>query len=400
LTAPWTDADELVATLQKRWAAGRYLLGYAAGTPWTPISLPVRAPTAAEVLEQLDQARRWADKFRKDSHSAAGAERFRVEHRVVRGRNVGANDVPARIWIDSFEQLCALLGTTRQVRALDEIRARTASKIPALEAWVVDHPQLAIEHHDIWESVLATVAWIAGNPTETLYLRQIDVDGVDTKFVERHQRLLDDLLASLLPPERIDTRFGVTDFPRRFRFRPKPDYVRLRLLSPQSGFPAGISELRLRSDELAGIELDAQTVFILENEITYLAFPTVPDAIVVFGSGYGLEVVKELPWLDRKTIVYWGDIDTHGFAILSNLRSRFAHVSSILMDHDTLLAHPRQWVEERTPTNRALPHLTAAEAGLYRDLIEDRFGHAVRLEQERVRFSLLDDVLRSWTGPL
>ena len=84
--------------------------------------------------------------------------------------------------------------------------------------------------------------------------------------------------------------------------------------------------------------------------------------------------------------MYWGDIDTHGFAILNQLRFRYPRVESILMDTKTLLAHPDQWVSEDRPTNRPLAHLTDSEAALYRDLVEDRFGRHVRLEQERIGF--------------
>jgi hypothetical protein len=99
--------------------------------------------------------------------------------------------------------------------------------------------------------------------------------------------------------------------------------------------------------------------------------------------------LEGLPWLHEREIVYWGDIDTHGFAILNRLRSRFPAVRSLLMDRETLLAHRSQLVTEPSPTAEQQPHLTEAEQSLYRDLIEDRFGHAVRLEQERVRFSLV-----------
>ncbi|NOR71388.1 MAG: hypothetical protein GQ532_17115, partial [Methylomarinum sp.] len=33
---------------------------------------------------------------------------------------------------------------------------------------------------------------------------------------------------------------------------------------------------------------------------------------------------------------YWGDLDTHGFAILSRLRHYYPQVKSILMDEKTL----------------------------------------------------------------
>ncbi len=171
----------------------------------------------------------------------------------------------------------------------------------------------------------------------------------------------------------------------------------MRLLCAVPSFPAAITELRLRTDELATIELPVRTVFVVENEVSYLAFPDVPDAIVVFGEGlFGLATLEALPWLHRKEIVYWGDIDTHGFAILNRLRERFSSVRSILMDRETLLAHDAQRVTEPKPTTEPLLHLTEAERSLYEDLIEDRFGPAVRLEQERIRFSMVRRALAPW----
>ena len=113
---------------------------------------------------------------------------------------------------------------------------------------------------------------------------------------------------------------------------------------------------------------------IVENEITYLALPERPDTLAIFGSGFALGSVVGFGWLQNKLITYWGDIDTYGFLILNRLRARYPQVESILMDVDSLLAHRPQWVTEEKPTSHPLPHLTEAEAALYRDLIEDRYG--------------------------
>ena len=208
--------------------------------------------------------------------------------------------------------------------------------------------------------------------------------------------MLDELLTAVLSKDRIDSEYSAADFARRFRFRPKPTYTRLRLLNPQPALPKDLSEITLRTEELAALELVADTVFVVENEITYLAFPTVPNSIVVFGSGFSLAALQDIPWMYRREIVYWGDIDTHGFDILHRLRTQFDSVQSIMMDLQTLLAHPRQWVIEPSPTSRALTNLNDAERALYHDLIEDRYGPAVRLEQERVRFSWLQQALHPW----
>lgn len=387
VTPAWTGADQLVATLRRRWDAGVYLKAYAAGEPWQTVTLPVKGPGAADLLERLDAARSWLARFKRD------ARHFCVEHREVRSRNLGTNLVPARVTVPSFEQLCLILGTASDVQVLDALLARTRSVMPALVGWVVTHPTVALQNAAVWEQMLATVTWIEGHDTTRVYLRQMDVEGVDTKFVERHHKLLDHLLTVVLPAERIDQMVTPPTFTRKFRFLDKPTYTRFR--TPDSG-PAGYTEMTVRTDELARRDPGISTVFVVENEVTYLAFRTVPDAIVVFGSGFALGGVTTLPWLADKEVAYWGDIDTHGFEILDRLRSRLPSVRSILMDHQTLLKHRAQWVSEPAPTNRSLTNLTVDEHALYRNLVEGTFGPSLRLEQERVRFALLHDALLTW----
>jgi hypothetical protein len=138
-------------------------------------------------------------------------------------------------------------------------------------------------------------------------------------------------------------------------------------------------------------------VFIVENEITYLAFPPTDDAIVLFGEGYAAGRLEPLRWLAERNLVYWGDIDTHGFAILNRLRRTFGHARAMLMDRATLLAHESQWVNEPTPTAEHLESLTPDEAALYTDLVQDALGPAVRLEQERVSYAAVEQAVAGHT---
>jgi hypothetical protein len=237
----------------------------------------------------------------------------------------------------------------------------------------------------VWTQLLVTARWIADHDLTQLDLRHLDVPGIDTKFVERHRKILRQLLDHLLPPDQIDPTSAT--FAGRYGFRARPSYVRLRLLVPVPQLPDVLTELEVRAEELAQLELPVATVFIVENQASYLAFPNVPDAIVIFGGGYGVTVLEVVPWLATRDVVYWGDIDTHGFAILSRLRARVPAVRSILMDRTTLLAHRDQFVTEPAPATAPVDWLTAEEAALYRDLVEDRYGPSIRLEQERIRFS-------------
>lgn len=74
-------------------------------------------------------------------------------------------------------------------------------------------------------------------------------------------------------------------------------------------------------------------------------------------------------------------------------------VRSLLMDRATLLAHHEPYVIEPSPTDADCRFPTPEEEALYRDLIEGRYGPAVRLEQERVRFSSVRSALEPWLGP-
>jgi hypothetical protein len=391
----WTTFADLRATLERRWRTGAWLRGYATGTEWQPMALPIKGPKADELLDRLAEVRSWVDGLARDCAATTRRPGLRIETRSVTNRRVGRNELPARAWVDSYDVLFGLLGVRHEVRRVDALLEATRTTVPALVPWAQEHPFAVLEHETVWTRVLATVLWIHDHDSRHLYLRQVDPPGVDTKFIEVHEKILASLLDQVLPADRVDERFGRTHFASRYRFRRKPDYTRMRLLAPSPAFPAGITEVRLRADELARMDPQLGRVIIVENEISYLALPDQPDTVAIFGSGFALGSVVGFSWLQDKLVTYWGDIDTYGFLILNRLRARYPKVESMLMDADTLLAHPLQWVSEDQPTNQPLPHLTEPEAALYRDLIEDRYGHKVRLEQERVRFSLVQRALGS-----
>ncbi|GAB3994030.1 hypothetical protein GCM10029992_07310 [Glycomyces albus] len=155
--------------------------------------------------------------------------------------------------------------------------------------------------------------------------------------------------------------------------------------------------MTVRGDEFRLPE-DIETVFIVENEITFLAFPDHARAAVLLGSGYAVAGATRPAALADRRVYYWGDIDTHGFAILDRLRARLPQAESILMDEETLTAHEPHWAREPSQTKAELRRLTPGEAKLYSDLLDGRWRPSVRLEQERVRFSRLTAVLGRLAG--
>jgi len=177
--------------------------------------------------------------------------------------------------------------------------------------------------------------------------------------------------------------------------RNKPTLIRFRLLDLNLALVATGTDqdLTLTSDTFARLSPPVQTVFITENEINFLAFPPIPGSMVIFGGGYGFEMLAGAAWLHHCTLQYWGDIDTHGFAILDQLRAHFPHAVSLLMDQETLLAHRLQWGREAQPEQRELLRLTPPKRALYDDLRQHRFAEHLRLEQERIGFAWVQAAL-------
>jgi hypothetical protein len=165
--------------------------------------------------------------------------------------------------------------------------------------------------------------------------------------------------------------------------------VRLRFLDPEheAWVPGADADYTVTQQAFARLAPDAQRVFITENEINFLAFPPAAGSLVVFGAGYGFEALAQAAWLQKRDLHYWGDIDSHGFAILDQLRAHFPRAKSFLMDRGTLLEHRAQWTLEPQPTQRDLPRLNDDERRLFDDLRWRRLrDEPVRLEQERIAF--------------
>jgi len=112
---------------------------------------------------------------------------------------------------------------------------------------------------------------------------------------------------------------------------------------------------------------------------------------MIFGKGYGFESISQAHWLQECPLYYWGDLDTHGFAILDQLRHIFPHAQSFLMDRNTFLDHREFWVLEESPVNRTLTHLTPEEQAFYQELVNGNHGKAIRLEQERIPYNRVQE---------
>ena len=387
----WTTPTDLQAQVHKLWDRGLLLASVAGGESVFPRRLALKGPDSRALGERFSEVRDWI------AGLVANEGLYRIEWRSVNHRVLGANRIPSAIWIDTLEQALGLIGKHRAAERFAGMVERTRETRAELIPWLAKRPLRALALAEEWPQLLAIVDWLSKHPRPEVYLRQVDLPGVHTKLIEGHRAVLAELFDLVLPGEAIDaTHTGAFGFCRRYGFLDKPARVRFRMLDPTVRLlpMASDQDITLAQAAFSSLAPPVATVFITENEINFLAFPNVRDSMVIFGAGYGFANLVAAHWLQEKNILYWGDIDTHGFAILNQLRGFFPHTVSFLMDRETLLAHRQFWGSEPQPQTGDLLRLTTEEQALYDQLRQHTWGVSVRLAQEKIGFRFLAATLQ------
>lgn len=383
-----TPAD-IRARAGRIWDSQQFLRSWLAGEVLFPVDFPVKVPSGPELVTRFAEVNAWLQGLRAESKKAG----YRLLEREVAHRQLGMQRLPVRVMIESEEDFLVLTNKRQAFARFKRLTEETRRRVPELEDFLRQKPLAALELAEAWGRLLTVCEFFRRSPRPGRYLRELDIEGVDTKFIEQHKAILRELLALALPVAAVEPSVrGLAQhgFERWLGLRYDPPLIRFRWLDPACA-PAGLTDLSLPLGDFAAYAPQVRRVFITENKVNGLSFPAQPGSMVIFGLGYGVQALAEVPWLKDRPIYYWGDIDTHGFAILSQLRSYFPQTRSMLMDRETLLAHRAFWGQE--PEDRRSKGdpggLSEAERELLQALQSDVIGERVRLEQERVPFSWL-----------
>lgn len=390
----WSTPGAVRAQLQRLWDDGRILAARQHGETLFPLELRVRQPGVAELGEQFEAVRGWIKALEAGSKAVIG-HGYDIVWCEINHRQLGRNRIPDRVVFASEVDALRLLGRHADARRFDQLATTTLGAFPQLKDWLGRRPLTVLEQAAEWERIITILQWFVAHPRPQLYLRQLDIAGVDSKFIETRKGLLAELLDQVLPADAIAAgASGARQFETRYGLLGKPALVRFRILDPARTI-GGMSDLSIPVAQFAALKLDVERIFITENEINGLAFPEVAGGMVIFGGGYGIDRLAHAEWLRERDVVYWGDIDTHGFAILDRLRACLPQARSVLMDADTLHAHRPLWGAEDKDKRHLgqLTRLSADERALFETLRDDVLGERLRMEQERLGYTWVRDTI-------
>ena len=346
------------------------------GESFLPWAMRFRKTKASDDYLAL---RRWVGELLAESKAERGfGYTVLLEEREL--RRYGRQSLPAHITIETESDFLRLIGKVAEFGAWQTVVTHTLSQFPQLEEWLAQYPQRVLSNLDVWDDLLIVCAYFVAHPRPNLYLRELPVP-VHTKFVEDNQAILRHLLDALLPPVAIHA--DESQFERRFGLRYDEPQIRLRLLDESlcHALDWPVADMSLTVSDCAMLRgMNSRTVLIVENKMTFLTLPPVPNGLAIWGKGFQVSLLREVGWLADCTIRYWGDLDAQGFAILSQLRGYWSQARSFLMDAGTLAKY-QNFVVTGTPAGEmSLANLDGEETAVYQHLL----AHNYRLEQERI----------------
>jgi hypothetical protein len=334
----------------------------AGGGQW-PIEIPLNCPSESEAARDISAVREWVSAWRvaQNPGEVVWAEK--------RWRTLGTQSVPVRVVFRTAIDVAAFIGEGQRLRSAIARYELMVNRRPSLRNTVPRYFDILADASDAEiDRIGRALDWLDSHSAGELYPRQLPISGIDTKWLETRTAMIAELWGA--PVE----------------FRRIPLIARVRILDPNlSRTVGGLSDISAPVDQLAALGIQPSRIWIVENLQTGLAFGPLAGSAVFMGLGYGVSVLSSIPWVRQAECVYWGDIDTHGFSILSRARSAIPHVRSMLMDEQTLLQHRDMWVEEPNPCDPSeAPLLTPDEHAVFMALHRNCWGTRLRLEQERI----------------
>jgi len=382
--------QEIRAKALRHWSSFAYHRNFLSGDCWQAFNVPFGKPGGRELLNEFANIGKLLHELQASSKAILGYG-YQIDFELVAHRQLGEQRLPSRIYFDTEQDFLRFIGKLREATQFKQLAQQTLEQHPVLAEVLQDKPRLLLDNLAVWSKLLSIANWFMLNPRPDIFIRQIDLADIDSKFIEQHKTQLIVLLDTLLPPTSFERE--AKSFERRYGLRFDQHLIRFRLLDPSITL-AGLTDLTLPLEVFCRLELPLKNVFITENKVNGLAFPNFPESMVIFSLGYGVGSLAEAGWLQSKRIIYWGDLDTHGFAILSQARAIFPHLESMLMDSATLASNHALCVTETSPVKEIPACLTTTEEATYKALLSsDAF--ALRLEQERIPFGQIEAFLHA-----
>lgn len=307
--------------------------------------------------------------------------------------SLGRQQLPEKIIFPNAASVAQWLGQQHLWQQICKRYEQIIQRWPQLRLTATKYFQVLAEYSEKDFIFLQEVIdWLLQHPKSQIYLRQLPLPGIHTKWIEARKNIIATWLRNINGKEQYKNNHQTQNFYKLTGLKSEPHLIRMRILDAnlrrQLG---GLSDVCASITELAQLNFATavERIYIVENLRTGLAFTELSGAIVFMALGYGVNQLRDIPWVSAtRSCYYWGDLDTHGFAILNRARSCLPQLESLLMDKETLLKEKELWTQETEACHtEVLQYLNDREQETYRILRNNVLEHQIRLEQERIEWN-------------
>ena len=349
------------------------------------VEIRLKAPTQKELQSDFVGYKKAIEKLRS---------RFSVEMEEKNYKQLGTQPLPKKVIYDSIEPFLKAINKLEEFQTWKKAYEYYVEKLPRLQTLFLQKPFLALENSAIVQEVVAIAEFFIQNPKPLCYIRELPILGIDTKFIEKNRKFLDQVLGTVLQEGAFDTaitQLGDGGFERKYGLKIPPILIRFRVF----GSLCGCEDVSLPLESFAKLEFEVKKIFIVENLQTFLAFPLQEKMMIVFGKGYSARSLQAAKWLEKKELYYFGDIDIDGLAILSNFRSVFPSTESFCMDLQTLKTYEKLAHYTKQKTKEMPKNLSPKEQKTYNYLLQTKRDElTLRLEQERIPMETINNFIK------
>ena len=365
----------------------KWLKERAQGLHFSPFSLRGIGKPPAMVPAYLECLR-----FFQELEKKPGIPGWRISWRNIKHPVLNKQLWPEQLSIESVDDLVLLCKKKTEWQQYESQLQRLLKWKPTLGELFARKPDWVLKYNTQWPMLMEVIDYLLQHDVSSYYFRDLPV-AVPTKFIETHQSVLLELLVCLKPE-----LSGCSSLEEAVNTLPKNHFhYPIRFLDRQlaASILGNLNALALTVQEFQKLNWAVERIVVIENEISYLQFPLLPNTLAVWGKGLAVLALQNIPMFEKAMLYYWSDLDEEGYRMLNGFRKLYPHTSSFLMEEATLWKN-KNWLgvqgsaygscnfsflkEEET---KALRYLTSIQG---------------RLEQEKIPMQQIVEALNQLRG--
>ncbi len=156
-----------------------------------PLRIGFKRPTEEAIRNDFAQIRKAIKRVEESG--------LPLEYKSFRFAALGEQRLPVAVVFATRETYLKSLNLEVSFGAFVIESEVVLNAFPSLRPLLIEKPRLIESHAGAWRRIVAVCRYLIDHPRPHIYLRELPVEGVDTKFVTAHKKVLDLFLMHLLP---------------------------------------------------------------------------------------------------------------------------------------------------------------------------------------------------------